>query len=97
MHESIQQNSNSLQHALSYTVTHAVMLAWYFKQHASVKSCTFCKETRDIVGQVPVTECEAQGVDGMYSSPGFLLRLITCYPQQLPHTYAITKVYVRAV
>ncbi len=45
-------------------------------QLVSVKSCTFCKEARDIVGQVPVTECEAQSVDGMYPSPGFLLRLI---------------------
>ena len=73
------------------------MLVCHFTQLVSVNSCTFCKEARDIVGQVPVTECEAQRVDGMYSSPGFLLRLIACYPKQLPHTYAITNAYFSVV
>lgn len=92
MHHSTQLNSSSLQHAITHGVvrkTYAHMLACHFTQLVTVKCCTFCKETRDIVGQVPVTECEAQSVDGMYPSPGLLLRIIACHPKQLPHTCAI--------
>ncbi len=100
MHDSTQLNSSSLRCAVPCRVvrkTYADMLVRHFTQLVSVNSCTFCKEARDIVGQVPIAKCEAQSVDGMYPSPGFLLRLLSSYPKQLPHTYAISSAYFSVV